>query len=144
MIPIFGYELLRDILIPDLLGEETSNISYWAGKHLARKFPLLTLEENIHFFKEAGWGNLEVVHEKRNKIKLQLSGKTVARRLQMNRDACFRIEAGFIAEQVQHMKQSVAEALDEVNHRKNLVTFVVHWDAKDQIENESEPASTPS
>lgn len=140
-LPLFSYELLRDILIPELLGEDASEVSYWAGKHLARKFPLLTIEEKVDFFKEAGWGNLQLIHEKRNKLKLQLSGHMIDRRLRMNSNACFRLEAGFIAEQIQQMKHSLAETLDDVDHRKKRVTFIVRWDPKDQIQNENEGLS---
>ena len=32
--------ILRDALIPELLGEDKGAIGYWAGKSLARKFPI--------------------------------------------------------------------------------------------------------
>ena len=38
--PIFGYELMRDFLLPTILGKHEKDILYWAGKDLARKFPL--------------------------------------------------------------------------------------------------------
>ncbi|MFL6556844.1 MAG: DUF2507 domain-containing protein, partial [Bacillus sp. (in: firmicutes)] len=31
-ISIFGYELIRDILLPEILGKDTPEILYWAGK----------------------------------------------------------------------------------------------------------------
>ncbi|EMG27494.1 hypothetical protein LFLEISCH_10664 [Listeria fleischmannii subsp. fleischmannii LU2006-1] len=52
-IPSFGLEILRDYLIPELLGEEAPHILYWAGKDLARKFPLESLEEINSFFKRS-------------------------------------------------------------------------------------------
>ena len=75
--------MLRDILIPDLLGKDTPEISYWAGKNIARKFPLLSIEESSAFFQEAGWGQLLLIDEQRNELKLELSGHMVDRRLQM-------------------------------------------------------------
>ena len=33
-------------------------ILYWAGKEVARKFPIFTIEELTTFFTEAGWGLL--------------------------------------------------------------------------------------
>lgn len=130
-VPVFAYELLRDVLLPDLLGEDIFDISYWAGKNLARKFPLLSIDEALTFFDEAGWGHLRIVHEKRNEYKLELSGSIVERRLQMNSQPCFRLESGFIAEQVQSMKQAVTEAFEEINQKQLKVMMTVRWDAKD-------------
>lgn len=132
-ISIFGYELLRDILIPSLLGKDTSEISYWAGKNIARKFPLLSIDEIYSFFQEASWGHLLLIEEKRNGLKLELSGKIVERRLQMQDDPSFRLEAGFIAEQIQTQKQTVTEAYEEINKKKNNVLITVQWDRKDAI-----------
>ncbi|MBS4202672.1 YslB family protein [Lederbergia citrea] len=132
-VPVFGYELLRDILIPGLLGKDTAEISYWAGKHLARKFPLLSLEEINSFFEEAGWGKMLLLEESKNELKIELSGKMVLRRFHMLSDPCFRLEAGFIAEQIQSQKQTVTEAYDEVNKKKNKVVITVRWDKRDRI-----------
>ena len=57
-IPIFGYELMREVLLPEILGDDSPAILYWAGKQLARKYPLKDFEEIIDFFKQAGWGKL--------------------------------------------------------------------------------------
>ncbi len=130
VVSVFAYELLRDILIPELLGGDTHEISYWAGKHIARKFPLLSVDESIEFFKEAGWGHLHIVHEKKNEFRLELSGDIVERRFVMGSDPSFRLEAGFLAEQVQSIKQATAEAFEEVNKKQGKVTFVVRWDHK--------------
>ena len=130
-VPVFGYELLRDILIPDLLGKDTREISYWAGKHLARKFPLLSIEESSAFFQEAGWGQLLLIDERKNELKLELSGHMVDRRFQMRADPCFSLEAGFIAQQIQTQKQVVAEAYDEIKNKQKKVTLIVRWDRKD-------------
>ncbi|CAM3924909.1 YslB family protein [Lederbergia lenta] len=132
-VPIFGYELLRDILIPDLLGKETSEITYWAGKHLARKFSVDSLEDSESFFLDAGWGQLDLINEAKNEMKLELTGDIVKRRFQMLADPCFRLEAGFIAQQVQSQKQAVTEAFEEISKKQNKVIFTVRWDLKDPI-----------
>lgn len=131
-LPVFGYELLRDILIPDLLGKDTADISYWAGKHLARKFPLLSIQEIYSFFLEAGWGQLLIIEENKNEMKFELKGTMIARRLQMHEEPCFRLEAGFLAEQIQTQKHVTTEAYDEV--KKEKILFTVRWDRKDLIE----------
>lgn len=129
-VPVFAYELVRDILIPELLGSDNHEISYWAGKHIARRFPLLSLDEAIAFFKEAGWGHLHIVREKKNEYLLELSGSIVERRLLMNSDPCFRLESGFLAEQVQSMKQVTAETFEEIQKKKGQITFIIRWDHK--------------
>lgn len=129
--PVFGYELLRDILLPDLLGKDTREISYWAGKSLARKFPLLSTDEVISFFLEAGWGSLRLVEERRNEIKLELGGRIVKRRLEMVQEPCFRLEAGFLAEQFQNRNEAITEAHDEIIKKTHKVMFTVRWDKKD-------------
>ncbi len=129
-VPVFAYELLRDILIPELLSGDTHEVSYWAGKHIARRFPLLSLDEAVEFFKEAGWGHLHIVHEKKSEFLLELSGSIVERRLLMVSDPCFRLEAGFLAEQVQSMKQAGAEAFEEISKKHGKVAFTVRWDHK--------------
>ncbi|MBW8351219.1 YslB family protein [Bacillus sp. IITD106] len=132
-IPIFGYELVRDILVPGILGKDTHEISYWAGKHLARKFPLLSIQEITSFFKEASWGELDLMDENKNEMKFELKGNIVERRVQMNSEPCFTLEAGFIAEQIQAQKQFISEAFPELNKKKNHVIFTVRWDRKDPV-----------
>jgi predicted hydrocarbon binding protein len=130
-VPVFACELLRDVLIPDLLGEDIVDILYWAGKNLARKFPLLSMDEAVSFFHEAGWGHLQKIQEKRNEYIFELKGPMVERRLQMNAHPCFRLESGFMAEQVQKMKQAVAEAFEEIHKKQMKVLITVRWDKKD-------------
>ena len=49
-------KLLRDHVLPSILGQHEEDILYWAGKEIARKFPVFTIEELPIFFTEAGWG----------------------------------------------------------------------------------------
>lgn len=133
-IPIFGYELLRDILIPDLLGQDSPEISYWAGKHLARKFPLLSMDEIYSFFSEASWGELTLLDETKKEIKLQLSGAVLKRRFLTQPTPCFRLEAGFLAQQIQFKKKLVTEAHAELDKKKNKAIITVRWDLKDPVD----------
>ena len=57
-VPVFGYELLRETLLPEILGEETPKILYWAGKHIARKYPLDSISDIIRFFPASGLGRV--------------------------------------------------------------------------------------
>lgn len=134
LVPLFAYELLRDILIPEMLGNDTDEISYWVGKHIARTFPLLSNEEISSFFKEAAWGDLELVEQNKKEMKLELTGDIVERRLLMHNEPSFRLEAGFIAEQVQSQKNLVTEAHEEIAKKKKKVFFIVRWDLKDPVQ----------
>lgn len=64
-VSMFAYELYRDILLPEIFGKDTADIFYWAGKQLARKFPLLSIDEICSFFEEACWGTLQVIKEEK-------------------------------------------------------------------------------
>lgn len=132
-VPIFGYELIRDILIPDILGKDTPDILYWAGKSLARKFPLVTTEEINAFFTEAGWGSLELAVMTKKEMKFELSGPIIARRIDMKNEDSFKLEAGFLAEQIQNQKKVITETIEEVHKKQKKVTFLLRWDQKDTV-----------
>ena len=46
----FAYELLREELLPDLIGNDLDGILYWSGRNLARKYPLEKFKEFFFFF----------------------------------------------------------------------------------------------
>lgn len=126
-VPVFGYELLRDMLLPDLLGKDHAQIIYWSGKQLARRFTISTQEEISQFFNEAGWGKLEIIEQNKYEITYLLSGDMVKRRLELNKDATFQLEAGFLAEQIQRQKGKTAEAIEEQKKRQDIY-ITVQWD----------------
>lgn len=74
---LFGYELIRDVLIPNLLGTDTHEILYWAGKELARQYPLQNRQDISRFFDKAGFGLIELNKEQRNKQIYTLDRKSV-------------------------------------------------------------------
>lgn len=129
---LFGYELIRDVLIPNLLGTETHEILYWAGKELARQYPLATRQDIVRFFDKAGFGLIELNKEQRNKQVYTLSGKIVQARLE-HAQPSFNLEAGFLAEQIQALDSLYTEALTEVNMKTKVVTFIVQSDTKDRL-----------
>jgi len=133
-VSIFSKELLRDLLIPDLLGKEHSQILYWSGKQLARKFPLSNIDEVIEFFINAGWGELQEVKQSKNEAEFVLNGPIVTRRFDLNADCEFQLEAGFLAEQIQSHKQRITEAAVETKRKANKVIILVRWDPKDIVD----------
>ncbi|WP_241494416.1 YslB family protein [Bacillus coahuilensis] len=129
----FGYELIRDFIMPELLGKHTPELLYWMGKHVARKFPLATFEEVAEFFKEANWGELQIVEDRRSFKIYQLSGPIVERRLQMYSEPSFKLEAGFLAEQYQQHHSVLTECFEQIKKRSEQIHFTVQWDKHDTI-----------
>ncbi|MFZ3588377.1 YslB family protein [Bacillus sp. DJP31] len=129
-----AYELIREILIPDLLGKELPSILYWSGKNIARKYPVTSEEEIKEFFRNAGWGDLSVVEIKSNGVELELRSDFITARNQSRKGSSYQLEAGFLAQQFEQLQHLVTEAYEDQNKRSNIVHFTVKWDKKDPIE----------
>ncbi|MCO7175979.1 YslB family protein [Sporolactobacillus kofuensis] len=134
-VPAFGYELIRNVLIPELLGKETASILYWSGRKLARQYPLNNEQEIITFFERAGWGTLEQVSKSKNTMTFECTSPLVESRIKDYPDSgSFSLEAGFIAEQIQHQNGYVAETYMEMKTgRQKKVIFLIKWDVKDSV-----------
>lgn len=130
-ISLFGYELIRDVLLPELLGKDAPEILYWAGKRLARKYPLGSMEEIKRFFLDAEWGLLEIKEEKRSEMVLELAGELISARLKNDRNLSFQLEAGFLAQQLESQKNLTAEAFEHPTKRSGKIQFTVKWDKSD-------------
>lgn len=128
-ISTFGYELIRDILIPEILGKDTPEILYWAGKHLARKFPQADYEQLIDFFAKASWGQLAISKESKNELIFELTSPLIAPRVKAKAEHYFQLEAGFLAQQIEMQKEgSAAEAFEHPVKKSNKVLFTVKWE----------------
>ncbi|MEH7417215.1 YslB family protein [Neobacillus drentensis] len=132
-ISIFGYELIREILLPEILGKDTPEILYWAGKRLARKYPLADFDEVISFFHNASWGQLEIKKESGNEMEIELLSPLHVSRVKSKAEHYFQLEAGFLAQQMELQKEVVAEAFEHPVKKGNKVQFTVKWDNKDYI-----------
>ena len=130
-VPSFGYEIIRDHLLSSILGKHESDILYWAGKDLARKFPLFSIDEARAFFKEAGWGELSVEKENKDEAIYHLVSDSIP--LNIN-ERCFHLEAGFLAAQQEQNIGFMTECYSEKNVKKNYVIFKVKWDLKEPIQ----------
>ncbi|CAI2653466.1 YslB family protein [Apilactobacillus apinorum] len=129
--PFWGQELLRDVLLNDLLGNDTHSIMYWAGKKIARKYPLKDALDIVLFFKQAGLGDLTIESENKYEIKWTLSGDIVAKRIEANPDADFMFEAGFLAQIAQQQFKVISEAEMNPKEEKNGTVLIrVHMDPK--------------
>ncbi|MGM9988576.1 MAG: YslB family protein [Bacillaceae bacterium] len=129
----FAYELIREELISDLLGKETDKILYFAGKNIARNHPLQSIEEIMDFFIMAGWGNLHIVKEKKNEIQFSLTGELISHRFQQQKECTYQLECGFLSQQIQQQKGTIAEAYEDYSKRKEKIDILVKWDLNDFI-----------
>lgn len=122
----FAVNLLRDLLIPDILQEDTSSILYWAGKNMARKYPLPLEDQLITFFLSSGFGELTKVTQKDSKQTWQLSGEFVKNRFIANKKLPdFNLEAGFLAQQIEQLNKIATEANFKVNKRDKTVLITI-------------------
>ena len=121
-----GSELLRDVLIPSLVGNN-DDIMYWAGKLLARKLLLATDNDLRLFFEYAGWGHT-----------FELSGEPVKIRFSATEKPDFQLEAGFIAETFQLHSNFTTEAkVEKTDDKKDVVTINVIIDSHAPVQPES-------
>jgi predicted hydrocarbon binding protein len=132
-ISLFGYELIREVLLPELLGKDAPEILYWAGKKMARKYPLASINEILEFFIDANWGVLSVKEEKRRELVMELSGEIVSNRLKRDKGATFQLEAGFLAQQLEIQKAVAVETFEHPHKRLDKILFTIKWDVKDPI-----------
>ncbi len=132
-IPLFGYELLREDILPELLGKEHNTILYWAGKSLARKYPTSSFEDIINFFKKAGWGELLLVKEKRSEAIFELTSDLFSNK----KELATPLEAGFLAQQIENIKGCITETNETPKNGKvKKVVYRVKWDLNDHTNEE--------
>ena len=117
---ILSVEILRDALIPKLLGDDSSGILYWAGKDLARQFPVASDDDLVTFFEQTGWGHLVVITTTDDLITYELTGEPVARRSATIKSPDFMLETGFLAEQSALRTNCVSEAKITFQNRMRL------------------------
>lgn len=110
----YGYELIREVFASRYAGTRLRRYDVLGGKKLARKFPLESREDLPAFFQDAGWGTLAIVHSKKQELEFELEGPLVSNRLKYQKEPCFQLEAGFIAEQIQLMNEQIAESYEQV------------------------------
>jgi predicted hydrocarbon binding protein len=127
LVPAYGYDLLRQDVLPELLGEDEAVILYWAGKSLARK--KMKDVESIgieNFFNNANWGKIKQIKEKGEEKIYELTAT------HQNKDRPFSLEAGFLAQITENEKALISEASYSIKKKKPLtVSITVKWDRKD-------------
>lgn len=132
-VPSFGYELLREEVLTNILGKDSPDILYWSGKKLARSYPLPSLTEITLFFEKAGWGQLIMKKEQKNELFFELTSPLISNRIQKQKDSHYKLEAGFIAQQIEIQTGMITEAYEQVQKKLETVEIIVRWDHKDHI-----------
>lgn len=122
----FGYEIIRDYVLSDILGKHESDVLYWAGKSLARKFPLYELDEAADFFNQAKFGDLVTEKTGKDEIIFILHPSKMENR-------CFNLEAGFLAQQKQKISGFLTEAYVEELPKKKMVRILLKTDLREKV-----------
>jgi predicted hydrocarbon binding protein len=120
-----GYDIIRYVTLPELLGTEAKTLLYFMGRNLARNFDIQGTEDIYYTFDKMGWGKLELVKEKRKENVFQLMSDSIVRRIQASFDIEFYLEAGFLAEATQQLEKVDCECTTEINSKIMQVEFSV-------------------
>lgn len=121
----FGDYILRYMVIKDILKEDTSEILYWSGKRLFLKFKddITTTDQLVKFFKDANFGELELIKENNKKFEFKLSGKNVSQRIK--EDLEFSLENGFLCEYVQTIKKFYCTSEIKTKAKDVIITVTI-------------------
>ncbi|MCZ0704583.1 putative hydrocarbon binding protein [Natronobacillus azotifigens] len=120
-----GYDLLRYVCLPDLLGKDANTILYVLGKNIAREIEWKSIEQIVEFFYLTGWGTLETTKEKRAEQIFTLQGRAVTNRMKQDIAIEYRLEAGFLAAAMEKLNGFACECTDEAKPRKNYIELRV-------------------
>lgn len=120
-----NYTLLRDLLLPQLLGAENASILYWAGKDLARQLPLANLEALPDFFQQFNFGDLSLQGEGKHQYRFLLAGTAVTQRQAAFETPEFQLETGFLAQQIQQITGAIAEGEASINRQGVVITVQI-------------------
>lgn len=122
-----GYDLLRYVALPDLLGDDAPILLYIMGKNLARAASLKTVEEIIDFFNKVGWGSLELIKEKRSVHIFKLQTRIISHRHRLDIETDYRLEAGFLAASLEQIYDTQCDCFEEEKPKKNFVELSVQY-----------------
>ncbi|WDF83401.1 DUF2507 domain-containing protein [Lacticaseibacillus pabuli] len=127
----FGQMILRDELLPSLLGPRLDRIMYFAGRDMGAHFPAKD-DEIAGTFTDLGLGNLATSKMKVRERTYTLDGPIVVERLSKHPDADFQFEAGLLAQMVQQALGMSAEAHSVVEGRGKRVAITVAIDPSEE------------
>ncbi|UCZ52184.1 YslB family protein [Bacillus shivajii] len=124
----FSYDLLRNVLLPELLGEDEEMILYWGGKSIARRIDSENLQDLEAFFKHAGWGSLSLLKEKKSERLYELVSPITTQ------DRPISLECGFLAQAIEQQYGFITDASYEIKKKKPYTCRItVKWDSGDPV-----------
>lgn len=120
-----GHDILRYLVLPDLLGYNSETLLYFSGRKLARKIEINDINDIYYFFQKINWGNLELVKEKKNELSLLLMSDEIVQRLKSELLTEFNLEAGFLSEAMELVTGRPSECEVNINKRLFQVNFKI-------------------
>lgn len=120
-----GYDILRYISLPQLLGKESETIMYFLGKSLAQTIDIHTIDDVILLFKQLGWGSLDPVKEKKKSSTFHLLDDSIVQRLRSSLEVDFRYESGFLAGACEQIYGIECECIEKIHPKIFQVELTV-------------------
>lgn len=120
-----GYDLLRYIALPELLGKDQETVLYILGKNTSRSLELDSIDTLIHAFKIIGLGELVHTKETRSEDVFTLTSPLISSRKEANIDQHYYFESGLISGTMETIHRFQCEAEETIKPRKDLVEFTV-------------------
>jgi len=120
-----GHDVLRYLVLPDLLGHSSDTLLYFSGRKLARKIDIHDLNDIYYFFQKISWGNLELIKEKKNELSFLLMSDEIVQRLKSSLFTEFNLEAGFLAEAIEIVFNRTCECEIKINERLFQINFKI-------------------
>ncbi|TLQ51673.1 DUF2507 domain-containing protein [Lacticaseibacillus casei] len=129
-VSFFAVTAMRDLMLPNMLGEEQHHILYWSGRDLATKLPV---DETAlpQLFTQVGFGTLTPLKQMRQERQYLLAGDVVATRIRTYDDPDFQLEAGFLAQSLQQVLGFAVEGGSATQRRDQNVVLTVVMDNQD-------------
>ncbi|HSP20802.1 MAG TPA: DUF2507 domain-containing protein [Planococcus sp. (in: firmicutes)] len=115
-----AFKVLRNHVIPDILGRYETDILYWTGKSLAYKSPLLSLKGAPDFFQQAHFGELKIEQPAKGENALHLDATGLEKHF-------FNLESRFSAQQKQNIDGFMTESFEEPFGKKNGVCITTKF-----------------
>src|SRR5699024_2329659 len=119
------HDIIRYLVLPDLLGHNSETLLYFSGRKLARKIEINDINDIYYFFQKINWGNLELVKEKKNELSLLLMSDEIVQRLKSELLTEFNLEAGFLSEAMELVTGRPSECEVNINKRLFQVNFKI-------------------
>ncbi|WP_174613975.1 YslB family protein [Virgibacillus ihumii] len=120
-----GYDIIRYLGLPELLGSEAPTLLYFMGKNIARKMDIKSVSDIVYAFEKIGWGKLDLVKEKKRELTFHLMSDSIVYKLNAPFETDFRLESGFLAESIELIKEKTCECKEEINKKIHMIEFTV-------------------